>query len=541
LVLAIHKLDGITRRGTSALAWRAFADSRVRTGSFAALFLFIAYANVVGYRHTYPTLKERIAFARTFGANKAVELFYGAPHDLLTVGGYVAWRVGGVVSIFAAVWGVFAAVRALRAEEDAGRQELVLAGALSRRTAYLAALAAIAAGAAILWLALFVGLVAGRLDAGGSAYLGLAVVCQIPVFAGAGALASQLAPTRRLALELSTAALTVAFLLRVVADTASGLGWLRWATPLGWSEELRAFADPDPLVLALPVLTGTLLLAAAGAISARRDVGNGLLEGRDTAAPSLRLLSSPTALAARTERTSLVSWVLGIGAFALVTGLLSTSFTGAGISENLREELHKLGGAEITTPAGAIGFYFLLFVFAISLFACSQVAAIRREEAEQQLETLFALPVGRHRWLAGRLLLAAAGAAALALAAALLAWIGAASQGAGVSLPRLLEAGANCLPAALLFLALGALAFALLPRASNTIAYALVTVAFVWELIGALLGAPDWLLDLSPFQHVGLVPGQPFRDTAAAAMLAVAAGAVLLGLWSFRRRDLTGT
>ena len=74
-----------------------------------------------------------IAFARSFGGNKAVELFYGAPHDLLTVGGYAAWRVGGAVAIFAGVFGLLAAVRALRAEEDAGRQELVLAGTVSRR------------------------------------------------------------------------------------------------------------------------------------------------------------------------------------------------------------------------------------------------------------------------------------------------------------------------------------------------------------------------------------------------------------------------
>ena len=67
------------------------------------------------------------------------------PHDLLTVGGYAAWRVGGVLSIVAALWGLMAAVRALRGEEEAGRQELVLAGVVARRRAYLAVLGAIGA------------------------------------------------------------------------------------------------------------------------------------------------------------------------------------------------------------------------------------------------------------------------------------------------------------------------------------------------------------------------------------------------------------
>jgi putative exporter of polyketide antibiotics len=75
----------------------------------------------------------------------------------------------------------------------------------------------------------------------------------------------------------------------------------------------------------------------------------------------------------------------------------------------------------------------------------------------------------------------------------------------------MLGAGVNTLPPALLFLALGALAFALAPRASTVIAYGLVGLAFVWELFGALLEVPDWLLALSSFHDVGLVPASPSR------------------------------
>jgi ABC-2 type transport system permease protein len=134
---------------------------------------------------------------------------------------------------------------------------------------------------------------------------------------------------------------------------------------------------------------------------------------------------------------------------------------------------------------------------------------------------------------------AAAGAAAVALAAAVLAWAGAAAQGASVSLPRMLEAGVNTLPPALLFLSLGVLAFALAPRASTAIAYGLVGLAFAWELFGALLEVPDWLLALSPFHDVGLVPGEPFEAGAAAIMLALAGVAAIAAVTMFRQRDLT--
>jgi ABC-2 type transport system permease protein len=526
-------------RAASALARRTLANGRINTGSFALLFLFIAYVNPVGYRRAYPTPSDRLAFARRFGTNKIVQLFYGVPHDLLSVGGYTAWRVGGTAAIFAAAWGLIAAVRALRAEEDAGRQELVLASVISRRNAYLAALAAIVVGAAFLWLALFLGLVAARLSPAGSGFLALAVVSPIPVFAGVGALTSQIAPTKRLALALASAVLGLAFLLRVIADTSTSYGWMRWLTPLGWAEELQPFGNPQPLVLVLPAGTSVALLVAAGLIGARRDIGRGLLTGNDNASPRLRFLSSPTAFAFRSETATLGIWVGGIGLFAIVVGALSTSFTNENLPANIREQLKKLGGASLVTPAGALGFYFLLLVLALSLFACSQIAAARRDESDQRLETLLALPVGRARWLGGRIGLGIAGIGVLAVVAGLLSWAGAAAQGADISLARMLEAGLNCLPTSLLFLGLAALAYGLLPRASTGLAYGLVSVAFVWQLFGSLIGAPQWIVDLSPFQHVGLVPARPFHVTAAIVMVTLAAAAAVTALWAFRRRDLT--
>jgi putative exporter of polyketide antibiotics len=54
------------------------------------------------------------------------------------------------------------------------------------------------------------------------------------------------------------------------------------------------------------------------------------------------------------------------------------------------------------------------------------------------------------------------------------------------------------------------------------------------------LEVPAWLLAVSPFHDVGLVPGEPFEAGAAAVMLALAASVTLAALWAFRRRDLCG-
>ena len=526
------------RGPASAVAARVLRGGRVLTATFGYLFAVYSFIQPVGYRGTYPAAADRLAFARDFGGNTGLRLFYGEPHGLLTVAGYSAWRVGGTLAIAAAAFGLVATAQALRGEEDAGRTELVLAGIISRRTAYWSAMAAIGVAALVLWAVEFAGFVAGRLPAAGSAYLALATVSVIPVFAGLGAVASQLAPSRRVALELGGGAVALFLLLRAVADTASGAGWLRWATPLGWAEELRPFTGARPAVLLLPAAASVLLLGTAARLAARRDLGSGLLPARGSAEPRLALLSSPAAQSLRSQRGSLLAWTGCFAVFMFILGLVSGGVSPADIPKNAARQLGKLGTGSIATPSGYLSFVFFLVMLAVSLFACAQVGTARREEAGQQLETLLALPVSRVRWLGGRLLIAAGGIVLISLTSGLLTWAGAVSGGAGITLPQALEAGANCLPVAALFLGLTALAYAVTPRASAAIGYGIVTVTFLWQAVGALLGAPGWLVDLTPFAHVGLVPAQPFRAADAAVMAGLGLAAALAALAAFRRRDL---
>jgi ABC-2 type transport system permease protein len=520
-----------------ALVRRAAAGARASTLAYGLILLTVAVVQPIGYRRTYPEIADRIQFAASFGQDKVTRIFYGVPHDLLSVEGYTAWRVGGILAVFAALWGMLAATRATRGEEDAGRQEIVLAAPVGRRMAYASALAAVGAGVAFLWLAALAGLLAGGLPAGGSAYLALAIVSTAVVFAGVGALSAQIAATRRVANAIAGGALVAALLMRIAADTSGGLGWLRWLTPFGWSEEMRAFTGPRPAVLLLPAAATAILLAGAWLLAAQRDVGAGVVAPRTDRPPRLGLLGGPTAQALRSERGLLTAWAVGIAAFAVLFGVLSATVA-EGIPQRLKDRLEELGLGEVVSPAGYLGFTFLFFVLALSLFGVAQVGAARHEEAACRLETLLALPVARRAWLAGRLGLAAAAAAALALLAGVLAWAGAASQGADVALPDMLAAGANTLPAVLLFLGLAALAFAVAPRAGIAAAYGLLIAAFLWELVGPVLGAPSWALDLSPFEHVGLVPAQAFRAGAAVAMAAIGGGAALAAIGLLERRDL---
>jgi ABC-2 type transport system permease protein len=522
----------------TALARRAFRDARIRTLAFAYLFAIYMYIEPVGYRSAYPTTADRLGFAHAFANDVSIRLFYGFPYDPLTVGGYAAWRGGGTLAIAAALFGVLAAARALRAEEDSGRMELVLAGAVDRGTAFTAALVAIGTGIGLIGFAEAAGCVLAGLPLGDSVLLAASTASVAAVFVGIGAIVSQLAPSRRVALELGCAVVAGFLLLRVVADTSAAAAWVRWLTPLGWAEATRPFTGAQPWILILPVAVTTLLLVGARRIVWRRDIGTGLLAARDSRSPRLRLLSSTTAQALRNERGSLIAWAVGIGAFALITGGTIRASSSSGLSANLRREIAKLGAGSLSTPSGYLGVVFVFFVFAISLFACTQIASARQEEEGEQLETLLALPLSRERWLGGRLLLAAGSAAVLSLGAAVIVWLGAAAQGDHVALVQMLEAGANCLASAVLVLGVGALMYALAPRAGAGITYALASVAFLWYLVGSVLSVPHWLVELTPYAHIGLVPAVPFRVGAALVLAAIGVGAALLALALFRRRDL---
>jgi ABC-2 type transport system permease protein len=535
------RVHGSARTGggpASALIARGFRDARVLTIVFTYFFAVYSFVQPVGYRRVYTTHASRAAFAHSFGTNPGLRLLYGEPHNVAAVAGYTAWRVGGVLVIAAAIFGVLAAVRALRGEEDAGRTELVLAGIVSRRTVYLSAMAAIGAATLILWAAEFAGFAVGGLPVGGSAYLALATASVIPVFAGIGALASQIAPSRRIAAEISGGAVGLFFLLRVIADTVAGAGWLRWATPLGWTEEMRPFAGARPVVLLLPIVATALFLGVAARLGAARDVGSGLIRERTGASPRLWLLSSATARALRGQRDGLIAWAGGFAVFSFILGVVASSVSSSGIPASADRAIAKLGAGSVLTPSGYLALIFFFYVLGISLFACAQIGGARREEAGQQLETLLALPVGRTGWLAGRLLLAACAAAVIALLSGLLTWAGATAGGTSVPVGQMLEAGANCLPAALLFLGIAALAYAAAPRASAAISYGILVLAFLWQAVGALLGAPGWLVGLTPFAHIGLVPTEPFRATAAVVMIGIALIAAAAALAVFRHRDL---
>ena len=372
---------------------------------------YVAYA-AVQYATSYPSLAGRQQVAASLGANPGMVALFGQGQQLATVAGFTAWRVMGVLTPLGAIWGLLTATRLTRGDEEGGRLELLLAGQTTRRRAVGQAIAGLGAGLAVLWaitaaITVGVGTTARvGIPVGGALFLTTAVVSTAAVFMVVGVLVAQLTPSRRQANAIAATILGASVLLRIVADSGSGLGWLRWATPLGWAEQLRPLTTPNPLAFVPILALLTVLAVAASALAARRDLGAGALPTRNGPSAHSHLLRGPTSLTIRLTRPMIIGWAAGMAVLGVVGGLAAPSAaTAIGDSAAIQQTIGRLGAH--TGSAAYLGIIYLIGAALVSLAAAGQITAIRTEEADGYLDRLLARPLARWRWLTGRLVAAA--------------------------------------------------------------------------------------------------------------------------------------
>jgi ABC-2 type transport system permease protein len=522
------------------------ARRAVRSGVIWGYIFGISIASsAISYTTIYKTQAQRDALAAAFGSNKATSALFGPAPQLQTVAGFTVFKISMTLMILGAVWGLLTSTRLLRGEEDSGRWELLLAGQATRRGAAAQALGGLGAGAFTLWaVTAIITVLVGRdskvnIAPGPALYFALAMVATAVMFLAVGALTSQLGPTRRQAASYAAAFLGVSYAVRMIADAGVGLHGLIWASPLGWVEELRPLTAPQPVAL-LPIAGFTVTLAViAVRLAGARDAGASIVPDRASSPPHLRLLTGPTGLAVRLVRPTVIGWWTAIAVSGLLFGLIAKS-AGATISgSSVHQVLSKLGASGAGADA-VLGVCFLILAVLVAFAAAGQLTAARSEEAGGQLDHLLARPVPRSSWLVGRLLVAVALLLAGGVAGGVFAWLGAASQHAGVSFTTLLEAGVNLVPPAITILGIGVLVFGAHPRATSIVVYAVLGWSLLVEIVGGIGAISHWILDTSVFHQMASAPATSPHWEANGVMAGIGVASALLGGLAFWRRDVQG-
>jgi len=100
------------------------------------------------------------------------------------------------------------------------------------------------------------------------------------------------------------------------------------------------------------------------------------------------------------------------------------------------------------------------------------------------------------------------------------------------------QAAAGQIPAALVYLAVMALIFVLVPAITVPLGWSLLAIGLVLGMFGSLIGIPDWLKNVSPFAHTPTPSVDGTDWSGAILMVGVAIVAGILSVAFVRRREL---
>jgi len=519
--------------GTGRLFRFVWRRDRRRLALWIGVAAFLYWVQAIGIDIAYPTQADLDALAASMEGNTALLAMAGPPYALNTVGGQVAFQMSAFGAVLAALMSMFTVGRHTRAEEESGRDELIRAGVVGHHAPLLATALATVTANVLLGLAIALSLIAYGLPVAGSAALGVAAGGTGLVFTGVALLAAQLADSTRVLYATVGTAIAAAYALRAVGD--AGDSWVSWLSPIGWGQAMRAYAGEAWWPVALMIPCAVALGALAVVVSARRDVGAGVFATRPGPPRAGRLLRSGGGIAWNLQRWLLVGWATGLLAMGLAYGSMGNDLESL-IGDLDVNDLLGTGARDLVDAfyAMCIALQGLL----ASAYGIAAVLRVRAEEREGRLELLLATALSRPRLLASHAVIAAAGS----LVVVGLGGVGLAAMYAAVSgdvggAPRLAAASLAYAPALWVMAALTLLILAVRPGLAGA-PWAVLGFSVFALMFGETLRLPDWLVDLSPFAHVPLVPAEDYAWTSALGLTAVAAALTAAAFAAFRRRDV---
>ena len=523
--------------GTGTLVRFALRRDRIRLPVWIVVGAALVAEQSLGSQALYDTPAALAAYRATVGTSAAAIAFSGPPVGLTTVAGAVAFEISGSVMIVAALMAMFTTGRHSRADEEAGRTELVRSTEVGRHAPLVAAVAVSAL--ACVALALAIGGVATLtgLPARGSFLLGAGVGACGLVFTGVTAAAAQLSESTRAAYGITGAVLGVAFLLRAVGDI-NGSG-LVWASPIGWAQAVHPFSDDRWWPLLLCIGAAGALLAVAVALLDHRDLGAGLLSGRPGAPTAGRLLASPLGLAVRLQRAALLAWAVSLAVLGAVYGGMGDAVEGL-FKNNPNAQAFFPGASAAGLVEAYLATIFSIDALLAAAFAVSSVLRARSEESAGRAEPVLATATSRTAWLRSHVAVALLGSALLVVASgAATALVRAAAIGDAGSFGRLFAASLAYVPAVWVLAGVAVAAVGALPRAAAAMAWGMVGYVVIVTVFGPGLNWPGWVNDLSPFSWTPLVPVESWTAAAAVGLTAAVVALLAVGFGAFRRRDLS--
>ena len=536
-------------RGTT---WRRFVQFTTRRSLRGALLFGLLLGGLPAlqgpaYVATYPSAAERAQMVHALAGNPTLGILYGSnANDALTPSGYIVYRCLSTLLFAAGLWGLMTATRLFRGQEEDGRWELLLAGRLSPLSAQLlttvgwivALLAGFVVGGSIITL---VGMTP-QIDVSASAafFFAMPVMLMALLFFGVGLLTSQLAASRRRAIMYGLIVLIGGYIVRAV-EHVTHYDWLEWVTPFGWLEHTHPIVTSQPLWLLPAAGLAALCFGVTLSIGKKRDLGDSVIAEPDTARSRMTLLGGTMGLALRLNWPLLVSWIaIALVMTGIIAGITHTAVSTVTNSESLSKAVAKLAGGEggLALSFTSMTTFFGSLVF--MLMAAAGIASIRKEESKLFLENILVRPIGRLRWLTGRLAVLFGSLVCGVILSSVLVWVIAHSQAIYFDAWRYMVESLNVLGPICIVLGVGILLYGWLPRFATAAAYLVLGWSFLLDLIGSAAKLPLAVVNTSLFHHIAMTPLAHPRWSTVAYTTCIGVILTSIGMVGFVRRDLQG-
>jgi ABC-2 type transport system permease protein len=524
--------------GFGALLRLRFRLDRLRLALWLAGIVGLVAATTRSLVGLYNTPAELQQYADLVDGNAALIIQAGPGYGLdePTLGSVLMNELGIWVIIAHGLMSIFLTVRHTRAEEESERIEVIRSTPIGRHAPLAATVVHVGIANLTIAAATACYIVLQGLPLGGSVAFAATLLGTGCVFTAVALVFAQVVGTSRGALGLSSIVLAMSFVLRAVGDVT--IGALSWLSPIGWAQAIRAFADERWWVLVLPVTCAAMLTALAVVLQAHRDIGGGMIAQRAGRAEARSGFDSAMALALRLQRSSIVSWMVGLALFGFFYGVVADQAETL-FAENpeMAEFFEQLG--QLSPTDAFLSTSVLMLALIGSGFSISSTLRLRSEESAMRADSLLSTPTSRRSWALSHLAMAVGGTLAIMIVTGAATGLGVAVvTGDFGQVRRLIGASLAMTPAMFVLIGVTTVLYGLALRAAP-LAWACLVAVLIVGLFASILDLPQWVQNISPFEHAPTLPGGAVAVGPLAALMLVAAALVTAGILAFERRDVS--
>ena len=530
-------------KGTMELTKLLFRQDRKKIIIWLLGLIVVTIAAAYSYPDIYKDEPSKQAFALTMDNPAMVAMLgpgYSDEHYLQSIGTLFAHEMLLFSVVAVAIMNILLVGRSTRADEEDGRIELIRALPVGRLTYVTSSMIVILITNILLVILIGFGLMAlgiNGLNAESAFLYGAILGSSGIIFAAFTAVFAQLAETSRETTTLAFGFLIMTYLIRATGDVSNETVAL--ISPLGWMVRTGVFADNDwwPVIVALAL--SVVIIALAFYLNVIRDIGSGFFPARKGRKHASTFLLTPFGLAWRLQRTSIISWAIGLFAlsasFGAILGDLELYF-----ADNEFVQAFLPSDAGYTMTEQFITLLMAIMALLSTIPVVQAVLKLKGEESKDRIDHYFSRAVSRTKLLGSYYGLAFVLSLLYQGLVAIGLWsVGAAVMEEGLSFTTTISSAIVYLPAMWLLVAFAVFFIGVLPKATGFIWF-YVIYCFIVIYLGGILDFPKWMNAISPFDHIPQIPADDMKVIPLITLTIMTLLITLLGFVGYKRRDIRG-